>query len=167
MSETIEGQSDLGYLTNRLARLLRGRLVHELEPLGLTGPQAAVLLALTAAAAPLTVSETAGRLGIDRPTMTGLVERLRRDGWIETTPNPGDGRSRLLVPTARAAAARRDLENASAAASGDALAGLRADERAQLLSLLARAASSLDAACRGAPAGADMRGPQHRSGAQP
>jgi DNA-binding MarR family transcriptional regulator len=140
--------SDVGYLSNRLARLLRGQLARELAPLDLTGPQAAVLLALAGAEEAPTVSETADRLGMDRPTMTGVVERLVRDGWLESLPNPADGRSRLLALTARAQGAVPALARASSTASADALAGLSPAEQEQLVELLGRATTSLETACR-------------------
>jgi DNA-binding MarR family transcriptional regulator len=137
-------QRDVGYQTNRLARLLRQRLARELEPTGLTPAQAAVLLAVAELDTP-SVGAVADRLGIDRPTMSGIVDRLVRDGWARLSPNPDDGRSRLLGLSRRAQRALPTLRRASAAASR--LPGMTAVEAVRLAQLLERAATALEDAC--------------------
>ncbi len=135
---------DVGYQVNRLARALRRRLARELEDLGFTGPQAALLLAL-AAAAPATMSQTAESLGMDRPTFSGVARRLERDGWIAAAANPEDGRSRLLRLTERAERELPALRDASARASAAALAALDARDQQLFVDLLERIADALDA----------------------
>ena len=135
--------SDLGYLTNRLARLLRMHLSREVAPLGLTATQVAVVLTLGGPDR-RTMSDLAGRIGIDRPTMTGVVERLTRDGWLDSAPNPADGRSRLVGLTARGLASLPELADASARTTQRASVGLTDRERTVLVSLLNRTADNLD-----------------------
>ena len=36
---------------------------------------------------------------IEAPTLTGIVERMERDGWIQRTPCARDRRKKLLKPT--------------------------------------------------------------------
>lgn len=135
--------SDLGFLTNRLARLLRMHLSREVAPLGLTVTQVAVILTLSGPDR-RTMSDLAGRIGIDRPTMTGVVERLTRDGWLDSAPNPADGRSRLVGLTARGLASLPELADASARTTMSASVGLTNQERTTLVSLLNRTADNLD-----------------------
>jgi MarR family transcriptional regulator for hemolysin len=135
--------SDLGFLSNRLARLLRMHLSREAAPVGLTATQVAVVLTLGGPDR-RTMSDLAGRIGIDRPTMTGVVERLVRDGWLDSSPNPADGRSRLVGLTARGLASLPDLAEASARTTQSASIGLSDQERAMLVSLLDRAAKNLE-----------------------
>lgn len=139
-------ERDAGYQVNRLARALRKRLARELESSGFTGVQAAVLLALAAADGPATMSRTAERLGLDRPTLSGVAGRLERGGWIVTAANPADGRSRLLHLTPHAQEALPALRRASARASSAALAALDAREQRVFIDLLGRAAAALEAA---------------------
>ncbi len=139
-----EPKDDLGYLTNRVARLLRQRLGERVSDLGLTPVQAAVLLSL-GAGGPFTVSQVADRLGIDRPTMTGLVERLLRDGRVQTRPNPADGRSKLLLLTDSSRAELPRLREASSAVQGDLAATLGVPGAAELAQLLRAAADALAA----------------------
>ena len=142
-------EQDAGYQVNRVARALRRRLARELEGSGFTGAQAAVLLALAAEDGPAVMSRLAERLGMDRPTLSGVARRLTRDGWVATVANPADGRSRLLRLTARAEEALPALRRASARASSAALAALDAREQSLFIELLDRAARTLEAADAG------------------
>ena len=126
---------DLGYLINTVSRLLKQSMAAELSPLELTPQQAAVLLAASVSETPPTITETASRLGMDRPTMTGVVERLIRDGWVETTPNPTDGRSRLVRNTEKATSALPFIRRASTLVGDRLLEGFTAKD-AQMLRLL-------------------------------
>ena len=137
-------RGDVGHQANRLARLLRRRLSRELEDLGFTGPQAAVLLVLAGAEGPTTMSWAAERLGMDRPTFSGVARRLERDGWIEARPYPSDGRSRVLVLTPKAAESLPALRLASSRVSAAALGALDAPDQLRFIELLARVADALE-----------------------
>ncbi len=139
-------ERDVGYQVNRLGRALRKRLARELEGPGFTGPQAAVLLALAASDGPATMSWTAERLGMDRPTFSGVARRLERDGWIASGAHPSDGRSRLLWLTERAEATLPALRRASSRVSAEALGALDPSDQLLLLALLGRVADALEAA---------------------
>lgn len=134
---------DIGFLTHRATRLLRQRMNVAVAQLGLTAQQAAVLLALSGLddATPSTLADA---LGIDRPTMTGVVRRLERDGWVRQSPHPTDGRARIVTPTDRTLHALPDIAGASAAVSADALKGFSEPERRLLLGLLTRMGDALE-----------------------
>jgi DNA-binding MarR family transcriptional regulator len=135
---------DLGYATHRLARLLRRRLEVEIAPLGLTGRQAAVLLRLAGPGERATMTQVASALGMDRPTLSGVVARLRRDGWLELEENPEDGRSRLLRLSARGATCVDALERASRRVSSAALDALTPHERERFLAQLKAVTQALE-----------------------
>lgn len=50
---------------------------------------------------PCTPSQVAERIGWSRATMTGVLSRLEKDGWIERDTNPSDGRSMTIRSTTR------------------------------------------------------------------
>lgn len=135
---------DLGYQANRLARLLRSAISNQVAPLGLTSRQAAVVLQL-ADAGQLTMSDLAERIGIDRPTLTGVIDRLIRDGWLASVVNPDDRRSRLVALTDAAVEKVPQLGAAAAHATAPALEALGPDDAAALLSLLNRASAAIGA----------------------
>lgn len=134
---------DLGYQVNRLARLMRTSMSREIADIGLTPQQGAVLLNCGISES-LTLSDVAERVGVDRPSMSGIVERLVRDGWLATHPNPTDGRSRLLSLTEQGIAVVPALGAAAARTSALAVAGLSSHDAAALFESIARVADNLD-----------------------
>ncbi|HEY7937598.1 MAG TPA: MarR family transcriptional regulator [Candidatus Limnocylindrales bacterium] len=54
----------------------------------------------------LRVSDVAARIGMSRPSMTRLVQRLQRRGVIVAEPDPSDGRATILRATAAGMAMR-------------------------------------------------------------
>jgi DNA-binding MarR family transcriptional regulator len=75
---------------------------------------------------------------MDAPTASGLLERLGRDGWIASIPNPDDGRSRIVVLTAKAGYALPKVLQSADDVSEEALACLAPDEALALEQLLSR-----------------------------
>jgi len=135
-----------GFLVSDVARLY-GQQFDRLarEEIGLSQPQCRVLGALAAHQGEEALSQTglAQRLGLSTMAVAGLCDRMSAAGWIRREPSQTDRRiNRLhLEPRARKALA-------GALAVGDALsqrtlAPLSADEREQLLALLAKARGSL------------------------
>lgn len=131
--------TDLGYLLQQAAKQYRTHFAIGLRPHNLTTQQAAVLMAL--AASPdhvLAPSSIADLIGADPATTTGLLQRLERDGWLRSTANPGDGRSRLLTMTATAEKTVPLLVKIAHGVSARAGDALSADELDTLVSLLGR-----------------------------
>ncbi|MBD3771293.1 MAG: winged helix-turn-helix transcriptional regulator [Rhodobacterales bacterium] len=58
-------------------------------------------------------SDLALRAGITKQSIAYLVEGLEADGFLETVPDPADGRARLVRLTARGRAAYATLERLS------------------------------------------------------
>jgi len=63
-----------------------------------------VLTVLQGANEPLLPSQIADRLLVSRPTITGILDLLERQGQIRRTAHPSDGRMRLVAITQDAAA---------------------------------------------------------------
>lgn len=132
-------QIDLGYLLQQAAKLYRVRFAEALRPLELTPQQAAVLMCL--ASAPnqvLTPRAVSDAVGSDFATTTGTLQRLERDGWLVSSPNPDDGRSRLVRLTPVALRSLPSITDAAAHVSASAGEILTDDERDTLTSLLHR-----------------------------
>lgn len=77
----------------RTSRALRQEAAAET---GLT-PTATAALATISRSGPLTPSELAALERVKRPTMTRTLGCLEREGLIERTPDPADGRSFLVA----------------------------------------------------------------------
>lgn len=131
--------ADIGYLLNKAARRVRLGLAEALTPTGLTPQQAAVVLAVARSVeGQLTPREVAESIDTDAATMSGLLDRLVRDGWLISAPNPRDGRSRLVALSERAAGAMPEILGAAEAASAQAAACLSTEEVLVLVGLLTR-----------------------------
>jgi DNA-binding MarR family transcriptional regulator len=90
--------------------------------------------------------DLASALSCTRPSMTGIVDTLEKNGLVTRQPNPDDRRSLLVTLTAKGAAQQGntpDLERIYA----HCCVGLSPDEFRQLGLLLAKLDGSLDCAC--------------------
>jgi MarR family transcriptional regulator for hemolysin len=114
-----------------------------LRELGFAVGQMPVLVSLKMNPA-LPQSELARIAGVEQPSMAQLLARMERDGLIERTPDPEDGRSRRVALTKRASTQMPKVKAVMEQTSEGALAGLSASERATLGALLARVAANLE-----------------------
>jgi len=131
--------SDIGYLLNRATRQFRLRFANRLAEMGLRPQQAAALMAIgRSAEGRLTPSQLADAIDMDAPTVSGLLDRLMRDGWIASTPNPDDGRSRLVGLTAKAADALPEVLRSAGEVSDEAIGCFTPDEARAFELLLTR-----------------------------
>ena len=67
-----------------------------------------------------------------------LLDRMEEGGWIERLPNPADRRERLVRMTPKAEKALDKARRVGDEVAEEALAGLGAQEREQLIRLLQR-----------------------------
>lgn len=65
-------------------------------------PSALHVLLLAIDDSPITPSRLAEAAKASTAAITGMCDRLERDGWIHRNHNPHDRRSWLIVPTERA-----------------------------------------------------------------
>jgi DNA-binding MarR family transcriptional regulator len=97
----------LGYLLKHAREQLSELTATALEPYGVDGRQVAVLLVL-ADGEPTSQQAAAGRLGIDRTSMVGLLDVLEGKGLVARRPDTSDRRRNVvaLTPTGRDTLAR-------------------------------------------------------------
>ena len=97
------------------ARVWRARLDKRLKPLGLSQAKWRALLSLARDGEGMTQTALAERLGIEGPSLVGLLDRLASDGWIERLVCTDDRRVRRIYLTEKA---RSTLEQIEAVAAG-------------------------------------------------
>ena len=85
-------QYSLGFMLNAASRTMNRLLVQKLSPFGITPSQYITLWALWESREELPVSQLGKRLMLDNPTMTGIIDRMERDGLIERVPDETDRR---------------------------------------------------------------------------
>ena len=81
-----------------MARQLVSHYNRELAPLGLTTTQYFLLAAIKPDETP-TIGEISARTYLDNSTLTPIIDRLARDGWIERVPDASDRRTTRIALT--------------------------------------------------------------------
>jgi DNA-binding MarR family transcriptional regulator len=123
--ELLELANALGVRIGRLVRIL----VRDVE--GPSRTQQAVLATLEDAG-PRRITELAAAERVAQPSMTVLVSRLERRGWVERRPDPEDGRVVMAAITDDGARALARVRAARAEALAARLDVLTPDERRTL-----------------------------------
>jgi len=88
--------NEFGLLLFGTARAWRTKLDQRLRPLGLSQGKWRTLIHLSQSGNKLTQKEIAERMGIEEPTLAGLLDRLQDDGWIERRESPSDRRCKIV-----------------------------------------------------------------------
>jgi DNA-binding MarR family transcriptional regulator len=94
------------------------RLARELADLGLSAGEVNALARLDA---PLTVAQLQAATGQRASTLTGILDRLERQGLVERIANPRDRRSFLITLTRPGAKASARVQRAFAGLADEAL----------------------------------------------
>ena len=140
---------NFGFLLKDVSRLSsRNFELHAFE-LGLTLPQCKVLVYL-ARNEGINQIRLADLTDTDPMTMVRIIDRMEQDGWVERRQGEEDRRERRLYLTARAAPVVERIWAIGDRSRAEALAGLSAAERAQLIRLLERIHGNLAALLPGA-----------------
>lgn len=105
---------------------------------GIPHAAATALAVIEGAAAPLTPSQVSERVLTASATMTATLDLLERHGWIRRVPNPDDRRSVLIEVTDDGRTMTDQLLPGIRSIERSVMTALSADERAQLLGLLAK-----------------------------
>jgi DNA-binding MarR family transcriptional regulator len=132
-----EPGAGVGFLISQLGYVISTRFRATLAPLGLE-PRQFLVLRHVARTRGLSQHALGQALRIPASRMVGIVDTLEQRGLVERRANPRDRRARALFLTE---AGGRMLEDAFRIAVGHeraVTAGLSAEERDQLLSLLRR-----------------------------
>lgn len=87
----------------RVAKKATGVMSDHFARLGISPGKYSILLELVSAAPgkALSPSELADRIGVTRPTVTGLIDGLKRQGFIERNVDPQDRRKVVLTLTSK------------------------------------------------------------------
>lgn len=142
--DLLDSAAQLRMALVRTARRLRQEASAEAG--GLT-PTSTSALASVDVHGPLTPSELAAIERVKRPTMTRTLGCLEREGLIERTPDPADGRSSLIAINAAGRERLRRLRGRKNAYLARRMRDLSAEE----VETLERAAAILDRMREGEP----------------
>ncbi len=93
---TTQLADEFGLMLFGTARAWRTKLDQRLRPLGLSQGKWRTLMHLSHGGDKLTQKEIADRMGIEEPTLAGLLNRLEDDGWITRHESPNDRRCKIV-----------------------------------------------------------------------
>lgn len=93
-------ENSVGYWIFATAHQLACAMNEHLQELGITHRQWEVLAWLSFEGE-LSQTELAERMGIESPTLVGVLDRMERDDWIKRVPSETDRRKKIIHPTER------------------------------------------------------------------
>lgn len=127
----------LGYLLAKSHQRQLALFEKHTSKLAVSGREYAALLALEANDG-LWQSDIAELLGMDRTTVTYLVDGLEKRGWLTRARDPADRRAHVIRMTDEGVAALASIRPAARASTDELLEPLNDSERETLRSLLTR-----------------------------
>lgn len=128
-------EESLGQLVMQVCRLNHGRMRALLDNLGLYRGQPFVLRALWDQEG-ITHSELADRLHVQPATISNMIRRMEKAGFVERRSDPQDQRVSRVYLTDAGRAIRDELQRVWRELETEAFCGLSAEERALLRRLL-------------------------------
>lgn len=136
---------ETGYRLADNSRQLRRLFDERVRGLGLTGPQARLLLSLERHPNE-NQAFYAERLEIEPITLTRIVDRLEDAGWVERQADPSDRRARILHLTEKSRGIVARLRDRAELMFEEVLDGFTPAERDVFAAMLGRIAANLIAA---------------------
>jgi MarR family transcriptional regulator, transcriptional regulator for hemolysin len=137
-----EFDESIGYWVALTSHTMRRALDAELAREGITLRQWEVL-AWIALAGEISQVELAERLGIEAPTLAGVLARMERDGWLERYCCPHDRRRKRIRATEKAEALWNRMVECCRRVRAVATTGITPTEIAQFRSVCERIRQNL------------------------
>ena len=129
-----------GYHIGEMARLWRGQIDRHVRPLGLSFMQWVTLLQLSRATDDVVQKDLAQAVGIEGPTMVGVLDRLVRAGLVERRVAAHDRRANTVHLTAAGRAILRAADKEVGKLRDALLEGLSETELRTTIAVLAHVA---------------------------
>ena len=136
-ADEIHLESSLGYYLSKARNVLVERMDRAVKPLGLTAQQIGVILMLSCNRAH-TPYELSRAMSYDSGSMTRMLDRLEKKGFIVRTRSHADRRMVELELTPHGREVAQQLPRLGAAVLNEQLQGFTADDVATLTALLGR-----------------------------
>jgi len=128
------------FLIGRIQYKANRFLSHEMKARHIKGlaPSHGEILGSLMARGPLPMSEIARIIDKDKSTITALVNKLIRLGYVEKKRHPGDNRISFIALTAKGTALKPDFQLIAQKLRAQSYQGFSDDERESLVQLLKR-----------------------------
>jgi len=136
-------ETSVGFLLAKAYQRLYAQFRDLLAPHGVT-PQQFALLAFLWKQDGLSQTELTEKTEVDRTTLSGLIDRLEKQGLVKRQPHPGDRRAYLVTLTADGRQLEADLPSLALNLRRKVSAGLAPGEYEQLCKLLNKLRGACD-----------------------
>src|SRR6185369_10730145 len=130
-------ERSFGMLIGDLSRMLRRNFNRHIRDSGVTQSQWQALAFLRRWEG-INQAALADLMEVQPISLARLIDRMEAAGWVERRPDPNDRRAVRLFLTEKAQPILANMRAAGTLFQEQALAGVSADERLQLISLLGR-----------------------------
>lgn len=129
-------RKDIGYLLKSINDKLEVKGNADMAKFGLTFPQSRVLAVLHDSGGKMTQKELECSLEVSHPTVTGLVSRMQKQGFLDTRQSETDRRYKIITLTDKARSVGEELDRAVEKNSQIMLAGLSVEQVGALYDML-------------------------------
>ena len=129
-------EDSIGFLISKCHRKAFQMLKQRLEPYGITPPQFAVMSFLWQKDGVINQNQLGELLGTDNATLSGIIDRLEKAGYVERKKNMKDRRSFNLVLTEAGENIYQQLEPIVKEHNKTLTKPLEEEEKATLIRLL-------------------------------
>ena len=146
-SGTAAPPADLTWLLHRAAQRMRAALDQVARTCGLGGVRDWIVLAALTAEPGRTQLALAHDLGLDKTTLTALLDRLEAGGLIIRSLDPHDRRARIPELTGAGRQIQSEVTRARDRAEAELLSAFSKDEQKLLRTLLTRLTAGQAGAC--------------------
>ncbi len=131
-------EEGLGFNVYRAGLLFRRELIRALAEYSMTPEQWQVMMLLWQSGKPLNQHEIVQMLLKDKPTVSRIIKRLERDGWITKSSSINDGRVTVIEVTAKGDSFKKEVPQKLIRHFDSILRDFGDEETELLLSLLKR-----------------------------
>lgn len=126
----------LGRMLVEVSRTWRNVLDKRLQPLGLSQSRWMVLLILEHLGDGITQKQLSEGLGIEGPSLVGILDRMEADDWVERRISEEDRRAKTIHRTDMAIEMTRDIRQIADGLRNELLKGIPKSEIEQTMNLL-------------------------------
>ena len=142
-TETWNLDTSLGFLMNRTARGMKRALDAKLFDYELTATQYIVLIRMYEEDG-ISLTELGERLYLDNPTLTGIIDRMERDGLLQRMRDDIDRRVVNVYLTPKGKLLRYEIEHLAEKTDDDIWKGFSESEKNEMLNYIERIWNNLN-----------------------
>ena len=132
----MDNKEEIGFLVHRIDKTIKANMDNELSKHDLTFSQSQVLRHIQKNKGTISQKKLQELMNVSHPTIVGLVQRLEAKGYVETSIDPEDRRSKIVRTTDLADKFKKDLISSRQRFDKKMLKGLNEEELDELYRML-------------------------------